>query len=155
MDSTAVKTLTGAAFAKGMLDREIADLARLARPQFFEGRTTLVPEGADKHPFFVIQDGMVQVVHGATNANPVILAQLGPGEHFGEMGLISPGPSDVGVVTVQATHCLSFEVEALHDHMVANPTLAMKLLWNLSRDLVDRLRRTDGRYVRMYRGHQD
>jgi CRP-like cAMP-binding protein len=61
--------------------------------------TTLVRQGEPGDEFFVLLDGKADVVRDG-----VLLAQLGPGQSFGELALLDPGPRAADVlVTADAT----------------------------------------------------
>jgi CRP/FNR family cyclic AMP-dependent transcriptional regulator len=61
--------------------------------------TTLVRQGEPGDEFFVLLDGKADVLHDG-----VLLAQLGPGQSFGELALLDPGPRAADVlVTGDAT----------------------------------------------------
>lgn len=71
-----------------------------------EGRD-LVPEGGLAHEFFVIQDGTAEV-----RRNGAHVADLGPGDFFGEMGLLETDRRTASVVaTSQLRVVVMFERE--------------------------------------------
>ena len=73
-------------------------LARGARPVEFAAGEVLVREGATADKFFVIERGLVEV----TQADRV-LRREGPGEYFGEIGLLRDVPRTATVTAVEAT----------------------------------------------------
>ena len=80
MDPTRLKTVP--LFAT-LNDEELKQVAQLAdEVQVSEG-THLVDEGKFAHEFFVIEDGKAEVVHDGKT-----IAELGPGDFFGEIALI-------------------------------------------------------------------
>jgi len=55
----------------------------------------LVRQGAYPHEFMVIEDGTVEVTHDGDR-----LAELGPGDFFGEMALLSNHPRMASIVAL-------------------------------------------------------
>ena len=77
-------------------DEQRARIAAWLDEEAFEQGTRLTREGAADYEFFVIADGRVRVAHeGAT------VAELGPGDVFGELAIIGGGRrrADVTAVT--------------------------------------------------------
>jgi K+:H+ antiporter len=70
-------------FFSELTDEDLMRVANMGRRRTFEAGETLVERGADSGGLFVILSGRVSVdAGGATH-------QLGPGEFFGEMALLS------------------------------------------------------------------
>src|SRR2546423_15304205 len=67
--------------------------ARLADEVEVAEGTHLVDEGRFAHEFFVIEDGKADVVHEGKVVN-----QLGPGDFFGEIALVTMGRRTASVV---------------------------------------------------------
>ena len=93
MDHTLVHTIP--LFA-GVKRRRRLELAALADEITVPAGTKLTREGAHADEFFVIVEGQAEVVArhvspAQTSAEPTKLATLGPGDFFGEVGLID-GP---------------------------------------------------------------
>jgi CRP-like cAMP-binding protein len=80
----------------GLSSRELAEVARLVDEVDVPGETALVGEGDLSYEFFLIEEGTAAVeVDGRR------VAELGPGEWFGEIGLL--GRDGRRTATVRAT----------------------------------------------------
>src|SRR6185503_7155354 len=69
--------------------------------------TVVVAEGDVTDFLYVIAGGRLKVRRGEANGKEVILGILGPGEFFGEMGLIDDGPRSASVVAIEPCELLS------------------------------------------------
>ncbi len=78
----------------------------------------VVVQGAPAHAFYAIVDGRV-VVHRDGKA----VVHLGPGDSFGERGLLDQAPRNATVTTEMDTTLLRVEGDALLDALEAAPTL--------------------------------
>jgi CRP/FNR family transcriptional regulator, cyclic AMP receptor protein len=79
----------------GLGRKELKVLASLADEIDEPEGTTLAKEGSFAYEFFVIQQGTAAVTHGEER-----LAELGPGDFFGEIGVLS---ATRRIATVTAT----------------------------------------------------
>jgi CRP/FNR family transcriptional regulator, cyclic AMP receptor protein len=64
-------------------DEDLAEIAPFAEETTVEAGTELVREGDFSYEFFAIEDGQAEVTRGGEH-----LADLGPGDFFGEIGLL-------------------------------------------------------------------
>jgi CRP/FNR family cyclic AMP-dependent transcriptional regulator len=74
-------------------DKELRQVAQLADEVDVSEGTRLVDEGKFAHEFFVIEEGKAQVVHDGKT-----VAELGPGDFFGEIALIRTDRRTASVV---------------------------------------------------------
>lgn len=74
-------------------DRERMRVAQLADEVDVKAGDHLVDEGRFAHEFFVIEDGQADVVHDGKT-----VAELGPGDFFGEIALIKTERRTASVV---------------------------------------------------------
>ncbi len=82
----------------------------------------VVVEGAPAHAFYVVIDGSV-VVH----RDDVEVARLGPGDYFGERGLLNNAPRNATVTTHEQTTLLRLEGEVLLAALQSAPMMMSAL----------------------------
>jgi CRP/FNR family cyclic AMP-dependent transcriptional regulator len=88
---------------------------------------------------YIVISGRLKVMMGEADGKEVILSILGPGEFFGEMGLIDDNPRSATVVAIEPCELLSVSKPAFKKCLVENVALAMAVM----RVLVRRLREAD------------
>ncbi len=102
----------------GLSKKERQTVARHADELDFEEGTQLVREGEFPYEFFILEEGNAEVTHDGEH-----LADLGPGDFFGEMALvgrtkrnasvIAASPVTAVVMTGQAFRHLKRELPAM------------------------------------------
>jgi len=78
----------------------------------------VVVQGAPAHAFYALIDGRV-VVHRDNQ----VVAHLGAGEHFGEVGLLDRAPRNASVTTEEESTVLRLEGDALLEALESAPTV--------------------------------
>jgi CRP/FNR family cyclic AMP-dependent transcriptional regulator len=101
--------------------------------------TVVVAEGDATDFLYVIAGGRLKVMMGEANGKEVILGILGPGEFFGEMGLIDDGPRSASVVAIEPCELLLLTRRDFRRCMAESYDTAMAVM----RVLVRRLRSAD------------
>jgi CRP-like cAMP-binding protein len=89
-----VKHLDGIALFERLSKDQRAEVAKQADEIDVEAGKRLVSEGRFGYEFFVISNGKAEVVRGAEH-----IADLGPGDFFGEMALLGDTVRNADVVT--------------------------------------------------------
>jgi len=87
----------------------LAKVAAMAQPLTYAPGSAIVRQGDQAHRFYVIARGKVEVIIDA-NGESRLLREMGPGEYFGEIGVLSGG---VRTATVRAKTEGSVQVVAL------------------------------------------
>ena len=99
----------------------------------------VVRAGEDAESLIVLLTGRAKVTNFDEEGREIILAWLGPGEFFGEMGLIDGSPRSASVVAVEPSELLVIGKNEFQRCMQENFQVAQKLM----RILVRRLREAD------------
>ena len=89
-----VKHLKEIALFDRLSKDQLAEVARQADEIDVEAGKRLVSEGRFGYEFFIIENGTAEVVHGGEH-----IADLGPGDFFGEMALLGDTVRNADVVT--------------------------------------------------------
>nr|BAL58626.1 cyclic nucleotide-binding protein [Candidatus Acetothermum autotrophicum] len=127
----AVKFLKKTPLFAQFSEKELEALFSTAKVREFEPGSTIVREGDPAGiGFYLILNGQVEVRKG-----PKTLAQLGPGDYFGEMALLSDAPRSADVVAVQKTKCLMITRWELRSIISSYPDVALKMMGELARRL--------------------
>ncbi len=88
---------------------------------------------------YIVITGRLKVMMGDADGKEVILSLIGPGEFFGEMGLIDDSPRSASVVTIEPCELLSITKRDFKICLAENFEMSMAVM----RGLVRRLREAD------------
>lgn len=122
-------------------------VSRICEEVRFAPGQQLVVEGAIDDRMFVIVQGEVRVSRDA-----VALARLGPGQHFGELGLLEDQERSASVFGATAGSALVIRRARLQEFCQREPGLGNALLWRLLTVLGARLRDSNAQAARTLRG---
>jgi CRP/FNR family cyclic AMP-dependent transcriptional regulator len=123
----------------GLDEHELEKLSRLAGRKRVERGSTVVRSGDATDSLYVLISGRAKVTNTDEEGREIILAWLGPGEFFGEMGLIDGSPRSANVVAAETCELLFLDKDSLQQCMQENFQVTMKLM----KILVLRLREAD------------
>jgi CRP-like cAMP-binding protein len=91
---------------------------------------TLIREGQPTEAFFILQSGHVQVTRAGKPA-----ARLGPGDFFGEIGMLDGGPATATVVTDGAVEAMVLSHSQFRDAIKGNENLALQVIAAMAKRL--------------------
>jgi len=136
--SEARKALLNAPVFQGLDEAHLNTLARAAHERSFSTGSKIIEEGETRGlGFWVILDGTVDVRKGGATVNT-----LGPGEHFGEMALLSTldTPRSADVVATADVRVLQLTRWDLRALIKDEPDIALAMM----NAMMERLRNTRG-----------
>src|SRR5438105_10108778 len=98
------------------------------RRRDFPPATVIVREGAPGSSMFFITSGNVEVRKKDPNTNiDFLLTEMGPGQNFGEMSLLTGKPRTATVTTTQPTTCAVLEQKDCQDRLLQYPKIGLAL----------------------------
>ena len=100
---------------------------------------TIMAGGDPTDSLYIVLSGRLKVMMSDSDGKEVTLSLLGPGEFFGEMGLIDDSPRSASVVTIEPCELLSVAKRDFNKCLAENFEMAMAVM----RGLVRRLREAD------------
>ena len=112
----------GTKLFEGMTDEEIADAAEHFLPVEVRVGDELTHEDDFGYSFFVVLDGHVRVEVGDE-----VVAQLGPGDHFGEVALVKGHKRNATVKATDHGHLAKMMIWDFRELMDKSPVLAARL----------------------------
>jgi small-conductance mechanosensitive channel/CRP-like cAMP-binding protein len=113
-------------------------VAEQGHERLYAAGDTVIREGDRGESMFVVMRGRVAVEASQPQAGLVRLAELGPGEYFGEMSLMTGTPRMATVTALEETLLLELGRDAVRGVLAANPRLVERLGEALHRRLAER-----------------
>lgn len=138
--SVSISELNGVGVIRGLSAEGVRILADKGRPRSFAKGGVLVRQGEVAETVHVIVRGRVRVerAHPAL-VEPLVLAELGPDEVVGEMGVLDGEPRSASAVAEEPTETRELTAALLAELVDKHPVVAAGLL----RVLSTRLRSTN------------
>ena len=136
--ATLVDDLKRVPLFSGLSERQLKRLSRDFKERRLSPGTTPVREGhMSGVGFFVIAEG-----EASASVEGTELARLGPGDYFGEIGLIGERPRLATVTAETELRCLELASWDFRQFVEENPDASWKLLHHLVDLLAEERRRT-------------
>lgn len=129
----------------GMTDQERQQLVDIASTMTFPPGEVVMRQGKTSRNLLVLLEGRCQVVvfGSGPGSSEIVLAELQPHEHFGEMSFFEGAPHSASVRATTAVKLLRIE-RTDYDLLIKDGNLAAyKLAFNMVGKLAERLRRMD------------
>src|SRR5262245_17636409 len=118
-------------------------VAKAMTTRRFDVGTMILRQGTSAVALYVILEGEVEISRSPEEGGGcAILARLGPGDIFGEMGLLDDEARSTNVTTVAPTTCALLSRWEFQEELRRTPDIAINLLAALSqriRELDERL----------------
>jgi CRP/FNR family cyclic AMP-dependent transcriptional regulator len=124
-----------AGFSQDQLYALVPMITRRSAPR----GSAVMHEGDPTDSLYIVISGRFKVMMGEADGKETILSIIGPGEFFGEMGLIDDNPRSASVIAIEPSELLAVTKRAFRKCLVENTELAMAVM----RVLVRRLREAD------------
>jgi len=123
------------------MGNEATDLGvRDAHQRTLEPGETVFEEGDSREQLYVIQAGEIELSRTSESGNRVI-ARLGPGDFFGELGVVLGKPYTSRAVAVSRTRVLELDRQTLEAMCLAQPEIAIRMIRVLVSRLIEAERR--------------
>jgi CRP-like cAMP-binding protein len=134
--------LRGLKLLAGLSPSQLEDVSGRLKPVRYRQGETIIREGDPGQDMYFIESGRVRVVRG-TGPQALLLAELGAGDLFGEMALLTGSPRSATVTALSEMNLWAMSQADFDALVTAYPNLALAL----SRLLSERLRSTDARFL--------
>jgi len=141
MTSTAISStvLKSVPLFAGLPDEQLRTLVSVVTHRSVPRMSMVIAEGDPIDSLYIVISGRLKVMMGEADGKEVILSIIGPGEFFGEMGLIDDSPRSASVVAIEHCELLSVTKRDFRKCIAENGEISMTVM----RGLVRRLREAD------------
>ena len=141
--------LVATPFFGGLSDASLNLLVSMLVEYRFDARATVVAEGQPGRSMFIVHSGELVVNKLAGSGRVIRIANLGPGDFFGEMALIAMQNRSATVVAASPTVLYELTSRNLYTYYKADIHAYVMVLQNINRELCRRLRRADSRIAEL------
>src|ERR1051325_6737724 len=108
--------------------QDCAEVVKRMKRRDFPPNQLIVREGAPGNSMFFITAGLVEVRKKDPNTGiDFLLTEMGPGQNFGEMALLTGKPRTASVTSTQATTCAVLEEPEFRDLLLRYPKIGLAL----------------------------
>lgn len=141
--SEALRVLRGLPALAGLDEATLGELARTAKRFEVGPGVDVISQGRFPSGLFVLVSGSVDIfVSDVWGEEPTKVNTLGPGAHFGEIGLIEGMPSTATVRTVEPSGLIRFDGREFLDLVAETPGALLAFMG----EMAGAMARTDPRY---------
>jgi PPM family protein phosphatase len=132
-----LEVLKGMQMFRYLSYKELVRIMNITETLEFDGDESVFREGDQGEAMYVVLSGSVRVTKG-----DVTVADLGKGQHFGEMSLVDRSVRSLTATASEPSRMLAVRRKDFYAIIKKEPTLATKLLWSFVQVLAVRLRKT-------------
>jgi CRP-like cAMP-binding protein len=112
----------------GLAKDDLVRLSQLAVTRVYKARETIVSKGEPANEFFVLLRGRAKVTAQGSEGGDTAINVMGPGEVFGEIGILDGRPRSATVTTLEECEMAVVDKRAFHGLLAVSPPVAIKLL---------------------------
>src|SRR5262245_60574487 len=123
--------------------KELRVLERLVHIRTYEADQPVFLETEPGAGIYVIRSGRVEIVLNHKTEHPLTLAELGPGDFFGEMALLGDTSRSATAVASEQAELNGFFHPDLIEILNVHPSMGAKISLGLAKTLAERLRFTN------------
>ena len=141
--------LTATPFFAGLADTSLDLLISMLVERRFDPGATVMAEGEPGRSMYIVHSGALVMSKRGECGHAIRIAELGPGDFFGEMTLVEPQNRSGTVVAESPAALYELTAQNLYAYYKADIRAYVMVLQNINRELCRRLRRDDNRIARL------
>ena len=112
----------------GLAQDDLVQLSQLAKTRVYKARETIVSKGDPAGEFYVLLRGRAKVTAQGKEGADTAINVMGPGEVFGEVGILDGQPRSATVTTLEECEMAVVDKRAFDGLLAASPAVAIRLL---------------------------
>jgi CRP/FNR family transcriptional regulator, cyclic AMP receptor protein len=112
----------------GLTAEQLSDLATVAVPRHWSAGETIFREGDAGDTCYVVQEGCVRVTRNHADGRTITLAELRPGDLFGELAMFDSERRSATVEAAEDTAAVALLAGDMRRLLLRHPDIALRLL---------------------------
>jgi len=127
-----LETLAETTLFCGLSKEELNKLVMFAPVRRYKARTVIMEKGDAASALYAILDGGIRIFSQGGDDKEVTLNELGPGEYFGELALITDKPRCASAITTVDTRLLAVSKPLFTEFLATTPDAAPRMIQHLA-----------------------
>ena len=115
----------------------LEELHQHTKRKHYQKRTVIIEKGDESSTLYVLVSGRAKVYIADDAGKEVVLRELEPGDHFGELALLGGSPRSASVMSLTDCEVLVLTGVVFKEFLAAHPEVALQLIGHLARQVVD------------------
>jgi CRP-like cAMP-binding protein len=142
---------------RDLTPKELRILEHAVHVRRYQAEETVFSDGEPGAGMYVIRSGRVDILLKQENQSPTLLAELEPGDFFGEMALLGDSARSATALARQPSELIGFFQPDLLEIINLHPVMGAKISFGLAKTLAERLRFTNSqlREIPDFRGSRE
>jgi CRP/FNR family cyclic AMP-dependent transcriptional regulator len=127
-----LETLAETTLFCGLGSDELQKLVMFAPVRRYKARTVIMEKGDEASALYVILDGSVRIFAQGEEEKEITLNELGAGQYFGELALITDKPRCASAITTTAARLLAVSKPQFTEFLATTPDAAPRMIHYLA-----------------------
>jgi CRP/FNR family transcriptional regulator, cyclic AMP receptor protein len=142
-DESLADVLQNIPLFQDLTPKELRILERVVHIRTYEAEQSVFLESEPGAGIYVIRSGRVEIILNHKTQHPLTLAELEPGDFFGEMALLGYTSRSATAVARERSELIGFFHPDLTEILNVHPSMGAKISLGLAKTLAERLRYTN------------
>jgi CRP/FNR family cyclic AMP-dependent transcriptional regulator len=121
----------------GLDTAALETLRQHTKRKHYQKRTVVIEKGDESSSLYVLESGLAKVYVADDAGKEIVLRELGPGDHFGELAFLGGSARTASVMTLTDCELLQLTGAVFKDFLAAHPDAALHLIRHLARQVAD------------------
>jgi CRP/FNR family transcriptional regulator, cyclic AMP receptor protein len=110
----------------------VADMETHTHVKRYRRNTVVIERGDDSNSLYVIVAGRVKIYATGDDGKEIVLNELGPGDHFGELALIGEFRRTASAMTLEDSELRMLGKTDFQQYLEQHPSIAFELIRHLT-----------------------
>jgi CRP/FNR family cyclic AMP-dependent transcriptional regulator len=121
----------------GLDPAALSALEEQTKVKRYQKRTVIIEKGDESSTLYVLEQGRAKVYVSDDTGREIVLRELQPGDHFGELALLGGSPRTASVETLTDCEVRLLTGQVFKDFLSQQPEVALGLIRHLARQIAD------------------
>lgn len=115
----------------------LAAIEQQTKRKHYHKRTVIIEKGDESSTLYLLEQGRAKVYVADDAGREIVLRELGPGDHFGELALLGGSPRTASVETLTDCDVRLLTGAVFQDFLAKHPEVALSLIRHLVHQVAD------------------